>query len=184
MGFLIFIIIVQAIVCGALSAFVADEKGYSSGSWFACGLFLGIFGLIAVAGLPRKQASPPQASLKKCLDCAEHVAEEALVCKHCGYRFFDDLAAARKVVEEHREAAVRPTKDVETAFDFPNPGPELSLDQWYYKDGADSRGPVSVVTLQGLYIKGEINDQTVVWTKTGVASYIKKSQISVYFKRK
>jgi hypothetical protein len=45
-------LIVSALVCASLSAYIAGEKGYSSVIWFFLGLFLLIAGLIAAAGLP------------------------------------------------------------------------------------------------------------------------------------
>lgn len=67
---------------------MAEYKGYSSGAWFAAGAFLGIFGLIAAAGLPVLSRETQSASLtKSCPDCAEPIRKEALVCKHCGRRF-------------------------------------------------------------------------------------------------
>ena len=46
---------VQAVVCGLLSAFVANAKWYNTGSWFPIGFFCGVFGLIAAAGLPDRR---------------------------------------------------------------------------------------------------------------------------------
>ncbi len=82
------ILVLQALISGFLSMDLAEKKGYSSGAWFACGLFFGIFGLIAAAGLPRKQESmSASVLLKKCPDCAESIRKEALVCKFCGANF-------------------------------------------------------------------------------------------------
>jgi len=52
---LLLIIIIQGIICGIFTGFVAGEKGYSTWIWFACGLFFSIIALIAAAGLPMKQ---------------------------------------------------------------------------------------------------------------------------------
>jgi hypothetical protein len=45
------LIVVQAIISGFLSRDLAKKKGYSPETWFACGFFLGSFGLIAAAEL-------------------------------------------------------------------------------------------------------------------------------------
>ncbi len=85
---LVVILIAQALICSGLSGTLAEKKGYSTGAWFAAGFFLGIFGLIAAAGLPvlaRQSQSDPLT--KPCPDCAEPIRQEALVCKHCARRF-------------------------------------------------------------------------------------------------
>lgn len=82
------ILILQAFICGFLAMAVAEQKGHSTGVWFASGFFLGIFGLIAAAGLPNKNTSISIYGLqKKCPDCAESIHIEALVCKDCRKEF-------------------------------------------------------------------------------------------------
>jgi len=93
------IVVIQAVCSGILASILADRKGHSEGAWFAAGLVLGVFGLIAAAGLPDMYARPgpyapgPGAS-RTCPDCAEPIRAEARVCKYCGHAFNDeDLAA-------------------------------------------------------------------------------------------
>jgi hypothetical protein len=45
-------VIAQAVISGGLCAYLAEQKGYSTKAWFFVGLFLGVLGLIACAGLP------------------------------------------------------------------------------------------------------------------------------------
>ncbi len=102
------ILVLQALICGFLSMDVAEKKGYSSGAWLACGLFFGVFGLIAAAGLPKKQASMSASSLlKKCPDCAESIRKEAFVCKFCGANFSKEQVIAEliQVLQENYTAA-------------------------------------------------------------------------------
>jgi len=47
-------LLVHFIICAGLSAYIANEKGYKGILWFFIGLFAGIHGLIAAAGLPDK----------------------------------------------------------------------------------------------------------------------------------
>jgi len=47
-------LLVHFLICAGLSAYVANEKGYKGVYWFFIGLFAGIHGLIASAGLPDK----------------------------------------------------------------------------------------------------------------------------------
>ena len=92
-------VVVQAVCSGILASILADRKGHSEGAWFAAGLVLGVFGLIAAAGLPDMYARPgPYAPgpgpSRTCPDCAEPIRVEARVCKYCGHTFNDeDLAA-------------------------------------------------------------------------------------------
>ena len=53
----ILILFASMVVCGALSSYVANKKGYPAGVWFAIGFFTSVLGLIAAAGLPT-QSSP------------------------------------------------------------------------------------------------------------------------------
>lgn len=110
------ILVLQALICGFLSMDLAEKKGYSSGTWLAIGLFFGIFGLIAAAGLPRKQV-PMSASvlLKKCPDCAESIRKEALVCKFCGANFSKEQVIT-ELVQALQENYTAATLEVLEAF--------------------------------------------------------------------
>ena len=72
-----FLLLVQAFVCGALSANLADKKGYSSGAWFAAGFFLGVLGLIAAAGLPPSRLQQERDSLELLRETRKQIVEEA-----------------------------------------------------------------------------------------------------------
>jgi len=47
--------LILAVIVGFLTAIVAEEKGYSGGTWFFAGSLFLIFGLIAAAGLPDRK---------------------------------------------------------------------------------------------------------------------------------
>ena len=93
------VVVIQAVCSGILASILADKKGHSEGAWFAAGLVLGVFGLIAAAGLPDMYARPePYApgpgAVRTCPDCAEPIRVEARVCKYCGHAFNDEELAA------------------------------------------------------------------------------------------
>ncbi len=81
------VLVAMGLICGFLSMSLAKKKGHPVGSWFACGLFLGIFGLIAAAGLPNYTVLGESEKPKKCPDCAEMVRRDAHVCRYCGHKF-------------------------------------------------------------------------------------------------
>jgi HEAT repeat protein len=91
------IVLLDGIICAGLASYVAEKKGYSSGSWGACGFLFGILGLIAAAGLPSKLTSqePDTCIQKACPDCAEMIKAEASVCRYCHHKF-----SSEEVVEE------------------------------------------------------------------------------------
>jgi hypothetical protein len=41
------------VLCGALCAFVASQKGRSVGGWFVLGCIGGIFSIIAICAVPK-----------------------------------------------------------------------------------------------------------------------------------
>ena len=96
--FWIFLILLNGIICGSFCANLASKKGYSSGSWFAGGLFFGIFALIAIVGSPVK--GEEFSNLKECPDCREMIRINANVCKYCGYRFTKEKEIQKKTISK------------------------------------------------------------------------------------
>jgi hypothetical protein len=56
MNTLIFIWLVQAVLCAILAGIIGDAKGRAGGVYFLLGLLLGVFGLIFAAGMPTTKA--------------------------------------------------------------------------------------------------------------------------------
>lgn len=71
------LVLTQAFICGALSSNLADKKGYSTGAWFAAGFFLGIFGLIAAAGLPSSRLQQERDSRELRTQDTKRLVQEA-----------------------------------------------------------------------------------------------------------
>ncbi len=68
------------ILFGVVCATVARAKGRSFLTWLVIGLVIGPFGLI-VGLLPRRARA---GRLEPCPACAEPIAYEARICRHCG----------------------------------------------------------------------------------------------------
>ena len=52
---MIIIFLIDGIICGCVSCYLAGLKDYSPTAWFFIGFFFGIFGLITAVGLPLKK---------------------------------------------------------------------------------------------------------------------------------
>ena len=72
-----FALLVQAFICGGLSADLAEKKGYSQGIYFASGFFFGVLGLIATAGLPPSRLQAERDSLEFEKQARRQVVEDA-----------------------------------------------------------------------------------------------------------
>ncbi len=105
-GLIWFLVFLQGAVSGGLSAWVASEKKRDAVPCFFIGALFGIFGLIAIAGLPRKQTWERPMASKPCPDCAEPVRRSALVCRYCGHRFNKE-EVLDEVIMELREPDAR-----------------------------------------------------------------------------
>jgi hypothetical protein len=64
LGAALVVMIIVTFLCAILCGVVAQAKGRGGGSWFLAGLFTGVLGLIAIAGMPgsgtdrRRRATP------------------------------------------------------------------------------------------------------------------------------
>ena len=91
MSTLAVIIMVQAIIFGSFTAFVAKEKNRGTLSWFFLGFFFSIIALLALMAVPAKQIpetvarKDPRFQTKwKCKECGETNVEDDAKCYFCG----------------------------------------------------------------------------------------------------
>lgn len=71
--------LIIAVLIGLLPAVIANRKGHSFVSFWLFGAALFIVALPVALMI-----KPDVSTRRKCPHCAEHVAAEARVCKHCG----------------------------------------------------------------------------------------------------
>ncbi len=91
MDIILIIVVIQAIICAALSSSLAEHKGYDTFSWGVVGFLFGIIGLIATAGLPVKRRDEyANQMIKECPDCSENILISAIICKYCGKKFSNE----------------------------------------------------------------------------------------------
>ena len=51
------ILLIFWILFAAACSFIASEKGHNAGAWFAIGMVGGIFALVAIIAVPKKEIS-------------------------------------------------------------------------------------------------------------------------------
>lgn len=100
----IFILLLPALISGAVSAIIASQKGRDGLGWFAVGFFF-----VPIA-IPFALVSSPIRNnienLKNCDYCKELVKHNALKCPHCQSELkvhSDDTSEFQKEHEEKRE---------------------------------------------------------------------------------
>jgi hypothetical protein len=102
--YIILLVIAYALVSGFLTFYVATEKNRSE-AWFWGGFFLGVLGLLAVVGVPKKSTKDKSIDsilLKKCDRCFEPIRAEALMCRHCG-NAFAELDVKKELIEKLKQ---------------------------------------------------------------------------------
>ena len=97
-----FVFLVQGLLFGFFTSFIAKEKGRDPAGWFFMGLFFSLLAILALVAIPRQQVGGlpserinlPKSAL--CPFCREEINAEAVICKHCR----SDLSANRPVLPE------------------------------------------------------------------------------------
>jgi hypothetical protein len=100
-GLLLSVVVVDALIVGPLTAWLADERGRDPAPWFFLGALFGPIALLSVGFGPRKVG----ATFKACVECQEAIFAEATTCPFCS----TDLIAAESA--EHRRPGFAPPED-------------------------------------------------------------------------
>jgi hypothetical protein len=91
MNTLVAIILLQAVVFGSFTSFVAREKQRGALAWFFLGFFFSLIALLALMAVPAKQV--PETVVRKdprfqskwlCKECGETNVDEDAKCYFCG----------------------------------------------------------------------------------------------------
>jgi hypothetical protein len=159
--------IVVAIVFGAICAAIAQSRGRSALGWFFVGAILNCIGLILLLVLP---------NLKVQEEREERMRRE-------NQRLRERLRKDRMVADQRHEETVGRLAVHDDALGLdtgrgsagaipaPSPSehrPERVIDredatEWYYLNGQDRIGPVTVSDMGGLWDDKRIDGETLVW---------------------
>lgn len=130
-----FVLLIQAVAFGVLSAIIASSKNRNAAVWGSLGFLFGLFTFIAALVVeevePEEEKSRsgaqkhssakrkfnPDEHEKKCPDCAEFIKLEARVCKHCGREFSDkevreQVEKEKSKFSENKRKRVREKKQI------------------------------------------------------------------------
>ena len=91
MGTLVIIILLQGVILGSFTAYVAKEKKRDALAWFFLGFFFSLIALLALMAVPAKQVSETIARRDatfqpkwKCKGCGETNVDDDAKCYFCG----------------------------------------------------------------------------------------------------
>ena len=145
------IILVIYLICGAVAAMLASQKGRSAVGWFFGGLFLGIVGIVIVAVLPdlkaedarRKHAFAERRRLKEQLR-QEKMKTESFR-RHASYRL--DTHDTALDMDTKRTPGLGAGNAPATPPPLGNARPQAL---WFYEEQGKPTGPVPLSRLAGL----------------------------------
>lgn len=103
MAIYILIVVVQGLIFGGFSAFIAKEKKRDEVIWFILGFFFSILALLALIAIPERIDAKVQNNYFKsdvalCPYCRENIKPDAIICKHCK----SDLSLNKAIILEER----------------------------------------------------------------------------------
>ena len=109
----LFIFLLDAVICGVVTAIVAGNKGRSGFGWFFVGALLGPIGIVLSLVVSKNNAAIEEKSvrsggMRKCPYCAELVKEEASLCKHCGR----ELPSVKMLIKATLDGNIISAKDL------------------------------------------------------------------------
>ena len=84
----IIILIVQGIIFGGFSAFIAKEKKRDEVVWFILGFLFSFLALVALVAIPEitvanTQKTNDKPNIALCPYCREEIKSGSIICKHC-----------------------------------------------------------------------------------------------------
>ena len=87
--FIIVALVLNGLVTGAFTAWLADHKQRDIGTWFMLGFLFGVVALLALIGAPiqslaNKDNRPVLPEVRRCKHCENIVAPLETVCPTCG----------------------------------------------------------------------------------------------------
>jgi uncharacterized membrane protein YeaQ/YmgE (transglycosylase-associated protein family) len=144
------VILVLALICGAITAKIFEGKGRSTGRGFALGFLLGLIGLIISLFLSDKSeehdpATAQRSLYRECPSCKESMRRDASVCPHCrststpwqwdGRRWWHEGASGRYWLDEARAEWVKEDSP-RTLDDIDTPRAPLALNG--FKTGTET----------------------------------------------
>ena len=161
---LLFNLIIMA-VFGAICAAIAHDRGRSAVGWFFIGAFTNCIGLILLLVLPNVKEQEAQQSRMRNENrrLRERLRKERMVSD-------ERHAETAQRLQVHDEALGVDTARASANIDAgrpPEPTPAPILDDgidWYYLEGQNRVGPVTIVDMHRLWSERRISTETLVWS--------------------
>lgn len=164
--------LILGVVFGVAAAAVASSKGRNAFGWFWGGFFLGVIGIVIVAVISNKKQ---EAYLREQAELERRRLREQLIQERMKSEAFRGHVARR--LDYHDQALGVQTRSMgATTEDHTlrqlEAGPAGQLAAagaqsapWYYALNGQTIGPIAFAQLKGMFLTGQLNWDTLVWTE-------------------